>query len=248
MRDDIFLRDCLVDGERETKARSRRVRQRAVGTALIFEAALVCGLALWPLLTPGTPPPETITVARIPLRGLRMQRPVRGVVPPSKGRTVTLNFSPSPISPQVLRQVPPGLAPNVDVSGVGDLNLPVSTGAGVLFGSGTDALPIAPPSPTRPTVPVIRRSENVQESQLIFRVVPVYPQIARNARISGTVELMVLVGRDGKVISVHVLSGSPLLVGPAKQAVEQWRYRPAVLDGEGAVVEARVTVTFVLNE
>lgn len=67
------------------------------------------------------------------------------------------------------------------------------------------------------------------------------------ARISGVVELLVLVGRDGGVLSVEVLSGNPLLAGAAKHAVQQWRYRPAVLDGQAVEVEAHVTVNFVLN-
>lgn len=72
--------------------------------------------------------------------------------------------------------------------------------------------------------------------------------MARIARVSGTVELLVLVGRDGRVESVQVLSGSPLLASSAKAAVEQWRYRPTILDGQAVEVETRVTVHFVLDE
>lgn len=107
--------------------------------------------------------------------------------------------------------------------------------------------PIALPRPAAP-VRVIRRSEQIEEGQLIHRVIPDYPEITRIARISGTVELLVLVGRAGLVKSVHVLSGSPLLAKSAVTAVEQWRYRPAILDGEAVEVETRVTVHFVLNE
>jgi periplasmic protein TonB len=73
-------------------------------------------------------------------------------------------------------------------------------------------------------------------------------EIARIARIEGTVELTVLVARDGRVLSVQVLSGNRLLAAAAKQAVEQWRYRPAILDGQAVEVEARVTVRFVMDE
>jgi periplasmic protein TonB len=79
-------------------------------------------------------------------------------------------------------------------------------------------------------------------------VVPQYPQIARIARISGTVELLVLIGQDGRVKSIEVLSGNPMLAASAKAGVEQWRYRPAILDGLAVEVETRVTVHFVLNE
>lgn len=67
------------------------------------------------------------------------------------------------------------------------------------------------------------------------------------ARITGTVELLALVRREG-VLSVRVLSGNPLLAAPAKQAVEQWRYRPATLDGQPVEVEARVTLNFVMDQ
>lgn len=59
---------------------------------------------------------------------------------------------------------------------------------------------------------------------------------------------MVLVGRDGNVISVQVLNGSPLLAAAAAQAVAKWRYRPAILDGQLVEVESRVTVNFILDE
>ena len=95
---------------------------------------------------------------------------------------------------------------------------------------------------------IIRRSEEFQEGQLVKRIIPQYPPIARLARISGTVELLVLIGQDGRVKSAEVLSGNPMLAASAKAGVEQWRYRPAILDGHAVEVETRVTVHFVLNE
>lgn len=72
--------------------------------------------------------------------------------------------------------------------------------------------------------------------------------MARLAHITGSVELLVLVGSDGGVLSVDVLGGNPLLAAAAKQAVERWRYRPAILDGQPVEVEARVTVNFVMDQ
>ena len=88
----------------------------------------------------------------------------------------------------------------------------------------------------------------MQQAQLIFKVIPKYPEIARVARLAGDVELQALIGRDGYVISVQVLSGAVLLSGAAKEAVEQWRYHPTILDGQAVEVETHVTVHFVLNE
>ena len=247
MRDDAFLNDCLVDGEAGTIGRRRSMRQRALAAALIFEAAIVSGLALWPLVTPGTRPPDFVLLAHAPYRGKATPlRPVRPSTPNSRSPAaiVTPDFSQPRISAQILRPAEIS-AENVAIPIIGTSNPLLPSGPPGGFGS--DARYVVPPKPAPPAVRVIRRSEGVQESQLITRVIPSYPQIARVARISGTVELMVLVGRDGRVLSVEVLSGSPLLAAAAKQAVEQWRYRPAILDGQAVEVEARVTVRFVLD-
>ena len=83
---------------------------------------------------------------------------------------------------------------------------------------------------------------------LIHRIEPQYPVIARIAGVSGTVELRAIIGRDGSVSSIEVLSGNPLLARPAVEAVRQWRYRPTILDGEAVEVETRITVNFVLGQ
>jgi periplasmic protein TonB len=248
MRDDAFLNECLIDGEAGTKSRRRSMRRRALAAALIFEAAIVSGLALWPLVTPGTKSPEFVLLAHDPYRAEAIPlRPVRPSTPNSRSQAViiTPDFSQPRISAQILRPAEIS-AQNVPIPVIGTSNSPMSSGPPGGFGN--DARSVVPPRPAPPAVRVIRRSESVQEGQLITRVIPTYPQIARVARISGTVELLVLVGRDGRVLSVQVLSGSPLLAAAAKQAVEQWRYRPAILDGQAAEVEARVTVNFVLDE
>lgn len=83
---------------------------------------------------------------------------------------------------------------------------------------------------------------------LIHRIEPQYPAIARIARVSGSVELRAIIGRDGSVSSIEVLSGNPLLARAAVEAARQWRYRPTFLDGEAVEVETRITVNFVLGQ
>lgn len=83
---------------------------------------------------------------------------------------------------------------------------------------------------------------------LIHRIEPQYPAIAKIARVSGTVELRAIIGRDGSVSSIEVLSGNPLLARAAVEAARQWRYRPTILDGEAVEVETRITVNFVLGQ
>lgn len=83
---------------------------------------------------------------------------------------------------------------------------------------------------------------------LIHRIEPQYPAIAKIARVSGTVELRAIIGRDGSVSSIEVLIGNPLLARAAVEAARQWRYRPTILDGEAVEVETRITVNFVLGQ
>jgi len=87
----------------------------------------------------------------------------------------------------------------------------------------------------------------MMEGNLIYRVQPMYPALARSARIQGQVLLRAIISRTGKIENLETLSGHPLLVGAAKDAVSQWRYRPYILDGEPVEVETLITVNFSLS-
>ncbi len=85
------------------------------------------------------------------------------------------------------------------------------------------------------------------EGNLILRVQPLYPPLARQARIQGQVVLRAVISRAGAMENLQVLSGHPMLVQSAIDAVKQWRYRPYSLNGEAMEVETQVTVNFVLS-
>jgi TonB family protein len=90
----------------------------------------------------------------------------------------------------------------------------------------------------------IRVGGNVQESKLIRRVEPVYPELAKQARVQGRVVLVVTVDEEGNVSEIKVTRGHPLLYEEAVAAVRQWKYSPTLLNGEPVPVIATVTVTF----
>ena len=113
---------------------------------------------------------------------------------------------------------------------------------GVIGGMG------AAPPPPKPNVTRITRGGNVQAAMLINRVTPVYPPLARQTRISGTVRLHALIAKDGTVQQLEVMSGHPLLVQAALDAVKQWRYRPTLLNGEPVEVDTTIDVIFTLNQ
>jgi protein TonB len=94
----------------------------------------------------------------------------------------------------------------------------------------------------------VKLSEGVQEAQLLSRVEPQYPIIAKQTRTEGTVRLHAIISRDGRITSLDVISGHPFLVKAALDAVRQWRYRPTLLNGEPVEVETSITVIFRLHE
>jgi protein TonB len=108
-----------------------------------------------------------------------------------------------------------------------------------------------PPPPPPPPRPVkrepIRVGGNVQESKLIKKVEPVYPELAKRARVSGVVILQVTVDEEGNVSELRVLRGHPLLDDEAVRAVKHWKYSPTLLNGEPVPVIATVTVIFNLR-
>ena len=93
----------------------------------------------------------------------------------------------------------------------------------------------------------IRVSQGVTQGLLVHKVEPAYPKIALAARITGVVQLKAIIGKDGNIKELQALSGPPLLVPSAIDAVKQWHYRPYLLNGEAVEVETSVTVTFQLS-
>jgi periplasmic protein TonB len=87
----------------------------------------------------------------------------------------------------------------------------------------------------------------MMEGNLIYKIQPVYPPLARQARIQGSVLLRAIISRTGTIENLNVISGHPMLVGAAIEAVRQWRYRPYILNDEPVEVEPQVTVNFSLS-
>lgn len=85
------------------------------------------------------------------------------------------------------------------------------------------------------------------EANLVHRVQPAYPPLARAARIQGSVVLQAIISKTGTIQNLQALSGHPMLVPSALDAVRQWRYRPYFLNGEPVEVETQITVNFILS-
>ena len=119
-----------------------------------------------------------------------------------------------------------------------------NSGGGVPWGTGSAIASVVPPPPvhvSRPPVSVM------MQGNLIDRVQPDYPPIARAARIQGVVILRATISREGTIENLQVVSGHPMLIKAAMDAVKRWHYRPYVLNGQPVEVETEVTVNFLLS-
>jgi len=88
----------------------------------------------------------------------------------------------------------------------------------------------------------------VQAANLIRRVVPQYPPLAKQARVQGTVRFTAIIGKDGTIQNLQLISGHPLLVAAAEEAVKQWQYKPTLLNGEPVEVVTQIDVNFTLSQ
>lgn len=128
--------------------------------------------------------------------------------------------------------------PSIGMAGPG-------TGPGVDFVTPSEnAQPLLahPATPSR-----VVRTSSMMEGMLIRKVEPLYPAIARTARVEGSVKISAIIGRGGRIEQAQVLSGSPLLSAAALDAIRQWRYRPYLLNGEPVEVETQITFNFILG-
>ena len=104
-----------------------------------------------------------------------------------------------------------------------------------------------PPAPPPSSgVQRIRVGATVQQSNRLRSVDPVYPPLARQARIQGVVRFNVIIAQDGHVSSITLVNGHPLLVPAAQEAVKQWVYRPTLLNGDPVEVATVIDVNFML--
>jgi protein TonB len=109
-------------------------------------------------------------------------------------------------------------------------------------GPGTRPVPATPPpAPTRPI-----RISHMSAGSLIYQLQPVYPPLARTAHVEGQVVLAALISKEGTIKNLRVLTGHPMLVNSAIEAVSKWRYRPYILNSEPVEVETQITVNFLL--
>jgi len=122
---------------------------------------------------------------------------------------------------------------------------------GVYEGPGLTTGGVAPPPPApRKTPPptAVRIGGGVSEANVIHRVQPLYPPLARTTRVEGIVEFTATISKEGMIENLQLVRGHPLLVNAAREAILQWRYRPTLLNGEPVEVITDIIVKFRLGQ
>ena len=230
-------------------------KRAAVPAAYLLEAALISTLVLVPLihtealsklvtarrLEPPLPPPG-------PARG--RAAPSRPVATPRRSQQNVL-ITP-PVIPRTITLFREELKPNEDVDRAFVPGAPNGWPGGT-----ADGIPGSPfPGTSSPPPPVVRREPraaairiggDVAAARVICRPEPVYPELALKTRTQGTVRLEAIIGTEGTIQKLKVLSGHPLLVRAALEAVAHWRYQPALLNGEPVEVITDIEVKFTLD-
>lgn len=111
---------------------------------------------------------------------------------------------------------------------------------GLFAGAAAPVVKAAPPKK-------IAISQGVAQGLLIEKIQPIYPAIAKAARMQGTVVLQATISKTGEIQNLRVISGPAMLQQAAIQAVSRWRYRPYLLNNEPVEVETTVNVVFSLG-
>ena len=235
----------------ESGGRLKTKRGRTTTFAIFLEILLIGVMVLMPLIftealpkqqlmtflvaPPPPPPPPPPAAAPIKIVHQIQTDIVNGAL-----RTPTK----IPQKIQMIKEdeAPPQMAAAGVVGGVPG-GIPGGQMGGVLGGiinSGTVAVPKVA-APQR-----VRVSAGVTSGLLVRKVNPVYPPLARQARISGTVVLRAVISKDGSIENLSLVSGHPMLAPAAIDAVKQWKYKPYLLNGEPVEVDTEVQVNFTL--
>jgi periplasmic protein TonB len=249
--------DVLIESDPELKPRKTLlsltisillhslVLMLAIVVPLFFTEPLSPERVVTYLTVPPPPPPPPATVAKI--------TKAPKVVP----QTSATLMSPIVIPKEVAMVVDEGPAPDVAMGGVGvPGGVPGGVIGGVLGGviGGASAPSVAlpPPPPSKVEAPKVISvpvpvGGRVRAPRVVKHVEPVYPPLAKAARVMGSVVLEAVLTEEGKVSNLKVVSGHPLLIGPAMDAARQWEYEPTFLNDIPARVILNITVIFRLQ-
>lgn len=251
-----MFEQTFVEGANATQKAS------SVFVSFLVQVSLITVLVIIPLIYTETLPKAQLTSFLVAPPPPPPPPPPPAATPPPKvvkvvprqfdaGRLMAPKQIPKEIANIKEEEMPPAGAVGV-VGGVPG-GVPGGTPGGVIGGI-VGAIPSAAPPPPpkeapKPVTPkAIRVGGNVQSAKLVNQPKPSYPPLARQARIQGVVKFNAVIGKDGSIQNLTLVSGHPLLVPSATEAVRQWRYQPTLLNNEPVEVITQIDVNFTLSQ
>jgi periplasmic protein TonB len=220
-------------------------RRWTATVSFTLQAALVAAGLVWPVIHPESLSESFLQRKIFRPMAVGFDRPQSDRQPVQNNGTE----SRAPVFPIVVRT-----GPRVSLVGPGPSG-PYIPGAPVIPAAGgpgienvlpsADAMPV--PRPTEPSPTQARPVSRIMSGNLIRKIEPRYPVIARQLGLEGTVVIKALISRDGNIEQAEAISGQPFLVPEALAAVRQWKYKPYFLNGQPVEVETQVIVKFSLN-
>jgi protein TonB len=236
-----FLRDVLRTGD----ARGRRQRHWSLLPLSIAGHALVLTAFV---LTPWLGEIELPAIAS-PLQAHYIETVPPPAPPPPKFDSPSSEPLRAPIAaPDKISDEPDTPAPAREAVDGGIVTGGPGVATGTLLSDLNGAGPVpAPPPPPPPAPKLVRVGGTIREPRKLLHVAPLYPEIARQSRVQGTVVMEAILDVTGKVESVRVLRSEPLLDDAAVRAVRQWRYTPTELNGVPVPVLMTITIRFSLD-
>jgi protein TonB len=192
------------------------------------------------LVAPAPPPPPPPPAAPVQ----RIVKPVARII--QQGKMMAPTVIPKKVAMIKEEELPPDVG-NVGVVGGVPGGIAGGQAGGVLGGiiGGAPGSNMPPPPKVTPKRIVV--GGNVQSAKIVRQPLPVYPPIAKSAHMQGTVVLHAIIDKDGSVQQLEYISGPPILMKSAMEAVRQWRYQPTLLNGEPVQVDTTISVVFSLG-
>jgi protein TonB len=236
--------------------RNRNTNKRyTIVFSLLLQISTICILVLVPLVYTQSLPNtqlKSMLVAPAP--------PPRSAAPPPAAVKITTRAEPRLLNahtllaprviPKTINPVNDIAAPDVSVFGATGADTNPNGGIPGILGSTTASAPpaLVPPAKPKTASGPMRIGGVVAEANIIRKIQPVYPALARSARIQGTVEFTAIISKEGAIENLQLIHGHPLLVNAAREAVLEWRYRPTLLNGQPVEVLTTITGKFMLSQ
>ena len=233
---------CLVDGDAATAERERKIKRRALVISVMLQTTGLAALVITPLLAR---PAELTERVVMPIPPYTHHAASRVRTETIREHTTATRCVYCVTTPPPTIQTHAGFTSTVDTIDLNSIEIPGS-------GPSTDPLHIVDTrsQPKRPDEPQPKRrirETSIDPAMLTRRVEPIYPPIPKQLHRSGKVELRAIIGIDGSIQSLEVVTGDPLFVDSALQAVRQWHYRPTYLNKQPVEIDTYITVIYTLQ-